>query len=94
MCPALLADYARIQLLSFLYKVLGVACPASMLFVFAISARTRILVVPAHRSLASSLVVLSCRAWNALPHGMKVLPTRASFVSTVKRMVRGIDASN
>jgi hypothetical protein len=58
-----------------------------MLFVFAISARTRILVVPAHRS-------LSCRAWNTLPHGVKVLPTQVSFVSTVKRWVPGVDASN
>jgi hypothetical protein len=34
---ASLTEYARFQLLSFLYKVLHVACPASVLFVFAIS---------------------------------------------------------
>jgi hypothetical protein len=58
--------------------------------------RTRILVVQAHRSLAmsQSFVVLGRRAWNALPHDMKILPTRASFVSSVRRMVRGVDASN
>jgi hypothetical protein len=50
---ALLADYARIQLLSFLYKVLHVRHPCYLfsLFRFASSARTRNLVIPAHRSL-------------------------------------------
>jgi hypothetical protein len=95
---ASLEDYARIQLLSFLYKVLHVRHPCYLfsLFRFASSARTRNLVVPAHRSLAmsQSFVVLGCRAWNALPHAMKILPTRASFVSAVRRMVRGVDASN
>jgi hypothetical protein len=88
---ASLADYARIQLLLFLYKVLHVwhSCHLFSLFRFASSSRTRNLVVPVHRSLAMSqiFVVLSCRAWNA--HGMKILPTWASFVSTVRRMVRG-----
>jgi hypothetical protein len=92
------ADYARIQLLSFLYKVLHVWHPCYLfsLFRFASSARTRNLVVPAHRSLAmsESFVVLGCRAWNALPHAMKILPTRVSFVSAVRRMVSGVDASN
>jgi hypothetical protein len=56
--------------------------------------RTRNLVVPAHRSLAisQSFVTLGCRAWNALDHCMKILPTRASFVSAVRRMVCGVDA--
>jgi hypothetical protein len=83
------------QLLSFLYKLLHVwhPCYLFLLFRFALFACTRNLAVPA-LAMSQSLVVLSCRAWNALPHGMKVLPTRASFVSTVKRMVRGIDASN
>jgi hypothetical protein len=39
--------------------------------------------VPAHRSLAMShsLVVLGCRAWKALPHGMKILPARIDVFS-------------
>jgi hypothetical protein len=41
-----------------------------------------------------SFVVLGCRAWNALPRGMEFLPTWASFVSAVRRMIRGVDASN
>jgi hypothetical protein len=67
-----------------------------LLFRFASSARTRNLVVPAHRSLAmsQSFVVLSCQAWNALSHDMKILPRRTSFVSAVSRMVRGVDALN
>jgi hypothetical protein len=92
------ADYARIQLLSFLYKVLHVWHPCYLfsVFRFASSARTRNLLDPAHRSLAmsQSFVVLGCRAWNALPHAMKILPTRVSFVSAVKRMVSGVNASN
>jgi hypothetical protein len=62
----------------------------------ATSARTRNSVVPAHRSLAMSrsFVVLGCRAWNTLPNGIKILPTRASFVSVVRIMVLGVDASN
>jgi hypothetical protein len=69
---ASLADYSRIQLLS--------------LFRFALSVRTRNLVVPVHRSLAMSqcLVVLGCRAWNM----------RALFVSAVRRMFCGVDAPN
>jgi hypothetical protein len=53
-------------------------------------------VVPAHRSpaMSQSFVAFGCRAWNALPHGMKILSTRAPFVSAVRRMVRGVDASN
>jgi hypothetical protein len=52
--------------------------------------------VPAHCSLpmSHSFVVLGCRAWNVLPNRMKILPTRASFFSVVRRMVRGVDASN
>jgi hypothetical protein len=95
---ALLADYARIQLLSFLYKVLHVRHPCYLysLFHFVSFARTRNLVDPAHRSFAmsQSFVVVGCRAWKALLHGMKILPTRASFVSAVRRLVRGGDASN
>jgi cell division protein FtsL len=66
---ASLADYARIQLLLlFSYYLFSLFCIAS-------SARTRNLVVPAHRSLAmrQSFVVLDCRAWNALLHDMKIL---------------------
>jgi hypothetical protein len=50
---ALLADYTRIQQLSFLYKVLHARLPCYLfsLFSFALFARTRILVIPAHRSL-------------------------------------------
>jgi hypothetical protein len=79
------------QLLPFLCRV---ACLAYSLFRFASSARTRNLVVPAHRSLAmsQSFVVLSCRAWSAL--NMKILPPQDSFVSTVRSMVRGVEASN
>jgi hypothetical protein len=99
MGASLADDYAnRMRLLSFLYKVLHVRYPCYLfsLFRFALSARTRNLTVPAHSSLvmSQSFVVLGCRAWNALPHGMKILPTRASFVSAVSRMVRGVDASN
>jgi hypothetical protein len=69
----------------FLYKVLHVRHPCYLfsLFRFASFARMMNLVVPAHCSLAmsQSFVVLGCRAWNALPHDMKILPTRASFVS-------------
>jgi hypothetical protein len=82
--------------LSFLYKILHVRHPCYLfsLFRFALSVRTRNLVVPAHRSLAmsQSFVTLGCRAWNALDHCMKILPTRASFVSAVRRMVCGVDA--
>jgi hypothetical protein len=79
------------QLLPFLCRV---ACLTYSLFRFASSARTRNLVVPAHRSLAmsQSFVVLSCRAWSAL--NMKILPPQDSFVSTVRSMVRGVEASN
>jgi hypothetical protein len=72
-------DHFRIQLLSFLYKVLHVRQPCYLfsLFPFASSARTKKLVVPAHCSLvmSQSFVVLGCRAWNALPHDLKILPT-------------------
>jgi hypothetical protein len=67
---ASLADYARIQLLSFLYKVLHVRHPCYLfpLFRFDLSARTRNLVVPAHRSLAmsQSFVVLDGRGMRCL----------------------------
>jgi hypothetical protein len=55
--------YDRIQLLSFLYKVLHVRHPCYLfsLFRFASSARTRNLVVPAHLSLAMSQVL--CCTW-------------------------------
>jgi hypothetical protein len=80
----LLADYAKTQLLSFLYKVLHVRHICFRL------------VVSAHRSLAMSqfYVVLDCRAWNVLPHDMKILLTWASFVFVVRRMVRRVDALN
>jgi hypothetical protein len=69
-------------------------CHLFSLFRFVLSTRTRNMVVPAHRSLAmsQSFVVLGCRAWNALPHAMKFLSTCASFVPSVRRMVRGVDA--
>jgi hypothetical protein len=53
---ASLANYARIQLLSFLYKVLHVQHPCYLfsLFRFTSSARTMNLLVTAHRSLAMS----------------------------------------
>jgi hypothetical protein len=95
---AQLADFARIQLLSFLYKVLHVRhpCYLFLLFRFASSVRTKNWVVPAHRSpaMSQSFVVLGCGLWNALPHAMKILSTRVSFVFAVKRMVRGVDASD
>jgi hypothetical protein len=82
---ALLADYAMIQLLSFLYKLLHVRHPCYLYSIFNLvsSTSTRNLVVQAHRSLAMShsLVVLGCRAWKALPHGMKILPTRIDVFS-------------
>jgi hypothetical protein len=67
-------------------------CHLFSLFRFVLSVRTRNLVVPAHRSLArsQSFVVLGCRAWNALPHAMKILSTLASFVPAVRRMVCGV----
>jgi hypothetical protein len=71
------ADNARIQVLSFLYKVLHVRQPC---YLFSLA-------------MSQSFVVLGCRAWNELPHGMEFLPTWASFVSAVRRMVRGVDAS-
>jgi hypothetical protein len=75
-----LVDYARIPLLLFLYKVLHVRhpCYLFLLFRFASSARTQNLEIPPHCSLAmsQSFVVLGCWAWNAQPHGMKILPTR------------------
>jgi hypothetical protein len=83
----LLVDNARIQLLSFLYKILHVRHPSYLfsLFHFALSARTRNLTVPPHRTLAmsQSFVVLGCRAWNSLPHDVKRLPTHGRFVSAV-----------
>jgi hypothetical protein len=95
---ASLAGYARIQLLLFLYKVMHVRHPCFLflLFRFDSSARTRNLVVPAHRSLAmsQSFVVLGCKEWNVMPHDMKILPMQALFVPAVKRMVRHVDASN
>jgi hypothetical protein len=73
---ASLVDYARMQLLSFLYKVLhfcmsDIRAICFRYFVLLRPRGTIILVVPAHRSLAmsQSFVVLGCRAWNALPHG-------------------------
>jgi hypothetical protein len=45
-------------------------------------------------AMSQSFVVLGCRAWNALHYDMKILPMRSSFVSAVKRMVHGVDASN
>jgi hypothetical protein len=73
---ASLADYARIQLLSFLHKVMHFRHPCYLfsLFRFASFARTRNLVAPAHRSLAmsQSFVVLGCRTWNVLPYGIKI----------------------
>jgi hypothetical protein len=69
---ASLAGYAKIQLFSFLNKVLHVRHLWYLfsLFRFTWSARTRNLVVPAHCSLAmsQSFVVLGCRARNASYH--------------------------
>jgi hypothetical protein len=82
---ASVADYTRIELLSFLYKVLHAwhSCYLFSLLRFASSARTRNSVVPPHRSLAMShsFVILGCRAWNVLPHALKILPTRAFLFS-------------
>jgi hypothetical protein len=80
---ATLADYATTQLLSFLNKVLHVrhSCYLFSLFRFALA-------------MSQSFVVLGCRAWNALPHDMKILLTWTSFVSAVRKMIRGVDASN
>jgi hypothetical protein len=57
---ASLADNARIQLLSCLYKVLHARhpCYSFSLFCFASSAPTRNSVVPGHRSLAMSQSVI------------------------------------
>jgi hypothetical protein len=55
---------------------------------FALSTRTRNLVVPARRSLAMLFFAAGRRM-----HAMKILPTRASFVSAVGKMVRGVDVS-
>jgi hypothetical protein len=75
----LLVDNARIQLMSFLNKILHIRHPSYLfsLFYFAASARTRNLSVLPHRTLAmsQSFVVLCCRVWNSLPHGVKRLPT-------------------
>jgi hypothetical protein len=88
----LLVDNARIQLLSFLYKILHVRHPSYLfsLFHIASSARTRNLTVPAHRTLAmsQSFVVLGCRAWNSLPHDVKRLLTHGMFVSALRGMYR------
>jgi hypothetical protein len=88
----LLVDNARIQLLSFLYKILHVRHPSYLfsLFHFALSARTRNLTVPPHRTLAMShsFVVLGCRAWSSLPHDLKRLPTHGRFVSALREMYR------
>jgi hypothetical protein len=87
------ADYSRIQLLSMNVRY---PCYLFSLFRFASSPPRRNLVVTAHRSLAMSqpFTVFRCWAWNTLSHDMKILPTRTSFVSAVRRMVRGVDASN
>jgi hypothetical protein len=88
----LLVDNARIQLLSFLYKILHFRHPSYLfsLFHFASSVRTRNLTVPPHRTLAmsQSFVVLGCRAWNLLPHDVKRLPTHGRFVSALRGMYR------
>jgi hypothetical protein len=71
----LLVDNARIQILTFLYKILHVRHSSYLfsLFNLASSARNRNLTVPPHRTLAmsQSFVVLGCRAWNSLPHDVK-----------------------
>jgi hypothetical protein len=69
-----------------------VACPAFVIFVFVIP----FCFVYAYEEYVSPGLSLSCNesAWNALLHDMKILPTRASFVSAVSKMVRGVDASN
>jgi hypothetical protein len=87
----LLVDNARIQLLSFLYKILHVRHPSYLfsLFHFASSAncRSRNLTVPPYRlAMSQSFVVLGCRAWNSLPHDVKRLPTHGRFVSALRRM--------
>jgi hypothetical protein len=41
----------------------------------------------------SPLLYLTAGRGNALPHGMKILPMRVSFVAAVRRMVRGVNAS-
>jgi hypothetical protein len=88
----LLNDNARIQLLSFSYKILHVRHPSYLfsLFHFASSAHTRNLTVPPHRTLAmsQSFVVLGCRACNFLPHDVKRLLTHGRFVSTLRGMYR------
>jgi hypothetical protein len=38
--------------------------------------------------------LLADYAKNTLPHDMKILPTRPSFVSAVRKMVLGADISN
>jgi hypothetical protein len=64
---------------AFVVSLQGVACPASVLCVFAISfcfvhAYEEFGSPGSSRSLAmsQSFVVLGCQAWNALPHGMNI----------------------
>jgi hypothetical protein len=63
----LLVDNARIQLLSFLYKILQARHPSYLfsLFYFASSARTTNFTVPPYPTFAmsQSSVVLGCRVW-------------------------------
>jgi hypothetical protein len=69
---ALLVNNARIQLFSFLYKVLHVRHPSYLfsLFHFASLARIKNLIVPLHRTLdmSQSFVVLGCRGWTFPPY--------------------------
>jgi hypothetical protein len=70
-----MATHLRIQLITFLFKVLHVRHPCYLftLFHFASSARTRNLMVTPHRSLAMghSFTVRACGLWNSLPHWFK-----------------------
>jgi hypothetical protein len=74
-------------------------CKCCMAGIHAICFRYFVLLRPRVREIWwSRLIALlrwvspSWNAWNALPHAMKILPTRASFVAAVRRMVRGVDA--
>jgi hypothetical protein len=84
----LLATHLRIQLLTFLFKVLHIRHPCYLftLFHFASSARTENLIVTAHRPLAMdhSFTVGACGlCFHSLPHWIQNKRALARFVGLV-----------
>jgi hypothetical protein len=73
----ILENSAKVQQLTFLFKILHLRHPSYLYthFTFASSARMRNLITPIHRTLgkSQSFTVVGTKAWNNLPHSIRLL---------------------